>query len=237
MICHEYKCVFVHIPKCAGQSIAHVFLDLLGLTWETRASLLMRIKEPSESGPPRLAHLKAHEYALYNYIPQDQFNSYFKFAFVRNPWDRMVSIYKYFHYNEIYSFKYFLKNNIQQKLWKDKFWFVGPQNEFVYNDEGKLLVDFIGKFENLQQDFNIACRKIGLPDIPLKHVNESAPRENKKPGLVPKQILQNWRRKLLKDRIQSFQNFREYYDKETKQFVAELYKRDIELFGYSFESA
>ena len=66
MISHHQKCVFVHIPKNAGQSIEHVFINLLELTWETRAPLLLRRNEHPELGPLRLAHLKAEEYVKYN---------------------------------------------------------------------------------------------------------------------------------------------------------------------------
>ena len=100
MICHHYKCVFVHIPKNAGQSIEHVFLNLLNLTWETRAPLLLRCNDRLELGPPRLAHLKADEYVRYNYLTQEMFNDYFKFSFVRNPWSRIISIYKYLGFNK-----------------------------------------------------------------------------------------------------------------------------------------
>lgn len=118
MICHHHKCIFIHIPKTAGQSIEHVFLDLLGLTWETRAPLLLRFNDRKELGPPRLAHLKANDYVNFKYISEELFNSYFKFSFVRNPWSRLVSFYNYRKYYLFYNFKYFVMKHLEKKYGK-----------------------------------------------------------------------------------------------------------------------
>ena len=153
MICQQYKCTFVHIPKNAGQSIENVFLNLLNLTWRQRAPLLLRPKVGDELGPPVLAHLKINEYSQYKYITQKMLEDYFKFAFVRNPWSRMISIYKYLGFNEKLEFKEFLTGVFKQKLLKDKYWFVRPQNDFICAEDGQILVDYIGRFESLQNDF------------------------------------------------------------------------------------
>lgn len=232
MICHHYKTIFIHLPKNAGQSIEHVFLNLLNLTWETRAPLLLRPNNTPEIGPPVLAHLKAHEYVLHKYVTQEQFDAYFKFAFVRNPWDRMISIYKYLGFSKKYEFNNFLKGVFLKEQWVDNYWFVGPQSEFIYDNNGELKVDFVGRFENLQKDFNQICTQIGISIIKIPYVNKS---DQKK--VEPRTTLV----KLIKDRfkhkrksIPTFKSYQEYNDEESKEIIAELYKTDIELFGYQF---
>lgn len=232
MICHHYKCVFIHIPKNAGQSIEHVFLALLNLNWETRAPLLLRYNDRPELGPPRLAHLKAHEYVLYKYMTQEQFDSYFKFSFVRNPYDRAVSIYKHFGFSERCGFKKFVMKKLPNELWNNKYWFVGPQSEFLYDKNGETKVNFVGRFENLQNDFNYICKQIGLPPTEVPHINKSE-KKKLKLALTPKQIAK-WLLQIRGRAIPKFRSYWDYYDDESREYVAELYKTDIELFKYRF---
>ena len=233
MICHHYKCVFVHIPKNAGQSIEHVFLNLLNVTWETRAPLLLRYNDRSELGPPRLAHLKAEEYVRYKYLTQEIFDDYFKFAFVRNPWSRMVSLYKYLGFNQKCSFKTFFTGTFKDTIFNDKRWFVGPQSDYIYTDNGDLLVDFVGRFEDLQYGFDHVCTQIGLAATQVPHVNES--KENDSIfSLKSKELAKNILRKIKGKNIPSYKKYQEYYDQESIDLVAKLYKRDIELFKYDF---
>ena len=70
MICHQFKCLFIHIPKVAGQSIESAFLSELGLSWEQRASLLLKKNSNPLKGPPRLAHLTCKEYIEHQYNPK-----------------------------------------------------------------------------------------------------------------------------------------------------------------------
>jgi hypothetical protein len=237
MISHHHACVFVHVPKVAGQSIEHVFLNQLDLSWDTRAPLLLRSNDRPELGPPALAHLLAREYVPLRYMTQAQFDSYYKFAFVRNPWHRVVSFYRYLDWGKAVDFRSFMDRIFPTRLWQDMHWFTRPQADFLLDDQGELLVDFVGSFEHIKRDWAVVCEALELGDTPLPHVNKSA---EDRPGLL------DWKRHLdtLRDTkrrlatrsgpVQHHKRYEDYYDATTRAQVAELYAADIELFGYRF---
>jgi len=233
MICHQYKCIFIHIPKTAGQSVESVFLKAVNLRWETRASLLLRPNANPEVGPPRLAHLKAHEYVACGHLPGDKFSAYFKFAFVRNPWDRLVSLYKYLGPRNGLPFKEFLMGEFRKDLWQNRQWFVGPQSSFVCDSRGNLLVDFLGRFERLQADFTAVAQRLGLPCCALPHRNKS--RSQKLSSFFqPRHLFTRLCTLFNSGKLGRCQSYQDYYDNDSKDLVAQLYARDLECFHYRF---
>jgi hypothetical protein len=208
MLCEKYKCIFIHVPKAAGQSVEQVFLNLVGLTWQTRSHLLMRYNPDPELGPRRLAHLTASEYVSCGHLTEAEFYSFYKFSFVRNPWDRIVSEYEYRQRRHKLDFKSFLFKRLPSPGPSDGYRHILSQHCFLYDENEKQLVDFIGRFENLQSDFDLVCRHLGINDAKLPHRNKSFGRKH----------------------------YADYYDAESKEYVAQLYRKDIRLFGYTFEA-
>jgi hypothetical protein len=232
VICHPYRCVFVHIPKTGGISVDHVFLRLVGLSWDTRAPLLLRGNDDPAKGPPRLAHLKAGEYVSCGYLSQAQFDAYFKFSFVRNPWARMVSEYKYRGHPIRMSFKRWLFEELPEPGFTDAYCHIVPQHEFIYDNAGRLLVDFVGRYESLQTDFHAVCERLGIQPAVLPHENRSLERL---PIKSLKDVKKNVRRWLWKLRPKNvYPHYTDYYDEESRAYVTELYRKDIELFAYAF---
>lgn len=233
MLCHEYKCIYIHIPKSAGQSIHRVFVRRLGYLRNKNAPLLLNLNNDPKLGPPALGHLKASEYVRCGHITKELFDTYFKFSFVRNPWARIVSEYRYRGHARKYDFKTYIFKKLPEPSWTDRYYHIIPQYDFLFDEKGNLLVDYVGRFENLQKDFDEACRRIGIPTEIIPHRNSSCPglRIPKSPyGLL--RMLKDF--VSIKQRKNTFSRYTEYYDAETKEFVAELYKKDIETFGYNF---
>ena len=145
-------------------------------------------------------------------IGETNWNKLFKFTFVRNPFSRAVSSWKFGGWGKKWNcnFKEFVERIKNENLtnpnrWNQLSWHCCLQYPHIYTDSRECLVDFIGRFENLQEDFNTVCDKIGIPQQQLPHNNKS-----------------------------KHKHYTEYYDAETKQIVAEKYAKDIEYFGYEF---
>lgn len=223
---------------------------------ETRAALLLKANPDPLKGPPRLAHLTAQEYLAYGYISDALFDAYFKFAFVRNPWDRLVSEYRYAH-SQRRDFKTFLLKSFpgleddHYTEGVDHYRHVLPQHTFIFDDAGSLLVDFVGRYENLQQDFAYVCQRVGLLPIKLRQRNKSVQDRYYKRML--KHLLRRlglpagYYKKGVKRLLSGIgfpvtdlslelrrRPYTEYYDDETRDFVAALYAKDIALFDYHF---
>jgi hypothetical protein len=233
VICHAYRCLFVHVPKTGGMSIEDVFVRLVGLTWPNRAPLLLLGNDDPGLGPPRLAHLKAGEYVARGHLAAEQFATYFKFSFVRNPWDRIVSEYKYRGYPVKIDFKTYLFKHLPAPGWTDTYCHIIPQHDFLYDEAGKLLVDFVGRYESLQADFDKVCARVGIPPTPLPRVNRSM--EEARLDTF-RELRKQLRRAIWsRERKHTFPHYTEYYDDESREFVGRLFGKDLEAFNYAFD--
>ncbi len=215
MIVHKHKIIFIHIPKTAGSSIEKFFgIDKISHKWDRSNRLFLKGWDPVHK--IHLQHAKALDLLDKKLILQDVWYEYFKFAFVRNPWDRAHSDYLWMKGDRKIegSFEdYILKKGVFEKHLTNldsmhtRGDHVFPQNEFVYDEKGNCLVNFVGKFENLQADFRKVCSMAGVEYKELPHEKKS---------------------KFLKP------SYREFYDQSKKDLVADVYSKDIELFDYQF---
>jgi len=222
----------VHIPKAAGRSVEMYFMNRLKLDRENQADreqMLLNDNNDPKKGTEKLSHLSASEYVDCGYISPQDFNHYFKFSFVRNPWSRLVSEYRYRNFLSHKSFKDFVMNKMPKPGWDDKYRHVMPQSDMLYDNNGRLLVDFIGRFENLQQDFDRVCGHLGFADSHLPHINSSDKRS--------RDLRRRTRNFLHHNKESGLRKYNEFYDEETREYVAELYRADIENFNYRFNDA
>jgi len=229
MICRPLNCLFVHIPKAAGQSIEQFFMNRLELDWDAdRDRVLLGDNPNPDCGTEKLAHLSATEYLECGYLDPQEFAALFKFSFVRNPWDRIVSEYRYRNYFHHRSFRHFVLGQLPAPGWDDKYRHVMPQFDMLHDSHGKLLVDFVGRYENLQSDFDRVCERLGIIGTRLPHRNPSDKKSRK---------LRRWLRNLVFLNGESGKrHYSEFYDSETRAAVDRMYRRDIDTFGYRFES-
>ena len=194
MISHKHKFIFIHIPKAGGTSIENFLLSYHGikLNWQDKYPL----KKLSGKNRKQFVMGSGVQHKSISEFAEKFQKKYFCFTFVRNPWDWFVSEYQY-------SIKLGLEsgsfNQFIEMPHVERF-HLKPQYTFINEN-----INFIGRFENLQEDFDIVCDKIGIPKQQLPHINKS---EHK--------------------------HYTEYYDDETRQIVAEKYAKDIEYFGYKF---
>ncbi len=135
------------------------------------------------------------------YIGEDIWNSYYKFSFERNPWDRQVSYYnyKYRGRDNPISFEKSLKNKKKAFVY----------NYELYSIDGEIALDFVGKYENLAQDFQKVLNTIGLDkDVSLPFTN----------------VTKN----------SSTKPYRSFYTDESRRIIGEWYRPEIEKFNYEF---
>jgi len=142
------------------------------------------------------------------------------FTFVRNPWDRLHSAYRFLRKGGVNEWdrRFFDANLAQFSDFNDfvhkwvnprNVWgFVHfyPQWYFVYEPCGRKLVDYVGRYESIDSDFRHVAESIGRPSARLTPRNVTGPR----------------------------MSYQETYDHESRRIVEQVYRRDIEIFGYAF---
>lgn len=190
----EHECIFIHITKTAGTSVAKCLFNYLPY------------------------HYTAIDYRVI--YGKDTFNKYFKFAFVRNPWDRLYSSYRYLKaggwneedtrwgksnlaeftdFNDFVS-RWLTKDNIKKHV------HFMPQHHFICDTKDHLLVDYLAYFETINNDFDKITNILHI-DAQIGHHNAG-----------------------------TRGNYLNVYNSQSQGIVADVYAKDIDMFGYDFES-
>ena len=197
MISIKHKTIFIHIPKCAGQSIENIFLRDLGLNWQERHPLLLRPRKAKEKGPDRLAHLYAEEYFKFGFIPKDKYDTFFKFSIIRNPVDRILSEINYRRIPKknsenssgIESVEEYISKVIKLNKFSDLQRHISPQVKFLYDSEtNKLLVDKIIPFDELNNEVPKILQKKFKIFLKVPKINTNKKKLWFKEDLTPKDV-------------------------------------------------
>ena len=211
MISHDKKCIFIHIPKCGGTSVEDVIWpkDQGRTEQDLWMGFVTRFENKYQTGG--LQHLLAWQ--VRDEVGRDVFGAYYKFAFVRNPWDRIVSQFAYMQQRPDLMEYLGMESGTEFKSYlelirlKDHVQW-SPQVRFLLDQDGSILVDRIGRLETFNED----CRQIFLA-LGLKS------------GQLPGHVNRSERR-----------SFRHYYcDRESIDMVADIFAEDIDLLGYKFD--
>ncbi|NQX76878.1 sulfotransferase family 2 domain-containing protein [Gilvibacter sp.] len=231
MIIPKHKALFVHVPKTAGQAVENYFLTSMGRTRKSDNSDLLMGLNPDLSHPKRLDHLSAKEYTSLGYFSEEDFKTYFKFAFVRNPWARLVSLYRFRGFSSVTSFPNFVNYYLPEYMEKEH-WFFRSQAEFICDENDQFLCDFVGRLEDLDIDFNKVLSALKLPATNLDRANVSAEK------WLSRKTLRLYKKypSLLLRPLGAGQkpNYRDYYNPKTMALVHRMYERDINLLKYQF---
>ena len=186
--------IFIHVPKAAGSSIKTSFRNVPNfLDWEHRS------------------------YYAFKYLLGAQYFQSFSFAFVRNPWDRLVSEYFFIKkrlnpLHQAFYDRYLSKYSTFSDFVNDwlsinnifSYNFFIPQCHFITNSEQKIMVDYVARFENIESEIKVLSEKIGH-SIELSHYNKT-----------------------------EHDDYRSYYSQSAKEKVLMVYQKDIDLFQYEF---
>ena len=207
IISHQHRFVFVAVPKTGTHSVRQALREHLSEDDLEQVGLFVNKRFPmQELAAIRHGHLSLRQ--VRPHLGEEAFGSYFKFAFVRNPFDRFVS-YCAFMTRETGAFARMPRQVMHEILFRarplDHILFQ-PQNALLVGDDGELLADAIGRVEQMQESYDRMCERIGIPSRALDKVNATTPRGD----------------------------YRRFYDDKLTEGVAELYRRDLELFGYGF---
>lgn len=207
IISHRHRFLFFAIPKTGTHSVRQALRAHLGPEDMEQVGLFVKKRLPyRELDGISHGHLSVRQ--IKPLIGAETFASYFKFAFVRNPFDRFVS-YCAFMSRESGEFERaptaFMKHVIYNLRPVDHVLFV-PQYLFLVDEQGQLALDFVARTEDMQGSYDAICARLGLPGQPLERVNASRHRP-----------------------------YWTYYDDELVSLVSGIYRYDLELFNYRFE--
>ena len=204
IVSRRHRFIFFAVPRTGTHAIRKALGPVLGEDDWQQQSLTEQVRLPV----PALARLNHGHLALRQVqasLPPTVWRDYFKFAFVRDPYDRFVSVCAMLNKrNPGYRGREtaFMKRALTIPRFRQRV-LVRPQVDMLMDEAGKLGMDYVGRYETLQQGFGEVCRQIGIAEVDLERSNAS-----------------------------EHDGYASYYDHELLAAVTTFYRRDFEVFGY-----
>lgn len=210
-ISYRHCFVYIHVDRTGGTSISKALDPFSYQMNDYRrlvAALFRRLNLPESYRWRKFStqHMTAND--LKQALPDRIWNKSYKFAFIRNPWDWLLSIYYARLQNPVHPEYELVRYLGSFKRYVD--WWgenqTMQQTDYIFDQDGELMVDFVGRFEFLQQDFESICKIMEI-DAHLSHLNKAIHRKH---------------------------DYKEIYDTSLIEKVASLFPDDIAL-GYEFD--
>jgi hypothetical protein len=209
IVSHRHKFIFFAVPKTATHTIREALRQHLGPDdWEQQVLFGAQTLPIPEIAAIRHGHVSVKE--IQPHLDSAVWQDYFKFGFVRNPYDRFISICFFLNRgdpNFAAGAISFMKDRLKRRRFQERV-LVRPQFSQLCNGDGDVGLDFVGRYEGLQASFDTIREKIGLPNtnLGLKNTSKHA-------------------------------SFVDYYDDdELRQLVGDFYAEDLRVFNYAFDA-
>lgn len=209
IVSHRHQFIFAAVPKTGTHSVRQALREQLGEEDVEQVGLFVDKRFPwQDLAAIRHGHLSLSQ--VRPYLGEEAFGGYFKFAFVRNPFDRFVS-YCAFMLRGGDVFERQPREVMRHFLFEQP-----PEQHILFQPQASLLVDadgetlltnVVGRVEDIQSSYDAICARIAIPSRALERVNSTKQRGD----------------------------YRRYYDTVLADAVAARYARDLDLFGYSFD--
>ena len=211
IVSHRHRFIFFAVPRTGSHAVRAALEPFLGPEDWQQEELSRQVRNPLPA-LRRMGHGHVTLRQARPHLPEAVWRTYFKFAFVRNPYDRCVSACAMLNKrnagyagNETAVMKRTLtglQGAVDAADFR-KLVLLRPQAGLLMDEEGRLGMDFIGRYELLQDSFAQVCRRIGIPERRLAVVNATGHRP-----------------------------WEDCYDIELRRLVTCFYRRDFEMLGY-----
>ena len=204
IVSHRHRFIFFAVPRTGTHAIRTALRGCLGPDDWQQQSLTERVRLPVPA-LARIGHGHITLRQLRACLPEAICRDYFKFACVRDPYERFVSACAMLNRrNPGYAGNEtsFMKRALGVRRFRERA-LVRPQTDMLVEERGALGMDFIGRYETLQQSFDEACRHLGITAPPLSLSNATA-----------------------------HGAWRDYYDDDLLRVVTGFYARDFDALGY-----
>ncbi|SDM24968.1 Sulfotransferase family protein [Catalinimonas alkaloidigena] len=207
----KHKFWFIDIPRTSSSSIKVELSHQFGPSYGKTNLLEKKFAQKSAFKDHRTAQ------EMQQVLGRALWDEIFKFTLVRNPWDRMVSLYAYRRKKgtippdlsfrdlvlQFNSPRYMLAHALHAR---HSYYY--PQVDFLQDAQGKMMVDFVGRYENREEDLKVIAERLGCPGLG----------------------------RLLLQSAKPTKHYATFYDEETREIIRRVYAQDIALFGYEFEA-